>query len=138
MQRRSSALTKKGVPEGVFRMYDEKGNIDSAKVFTQGKLLRVGRMDNQGGLKQGQWKEYYESGQLRAIGNYVDGKRDGIWKFTYENDSLEQTGAYVKGKPNGPWKWFYADGSVRREEVYKNGLEDGSDERIFQRRNCNG
>ncbi len=115
---------KKGVPEGVFRMYDEKGNIDSAKVFAQGKLLRIGRMDNLG-LEQGEWKEYYESGQLRAIGNYVDGKRDGLWKFSYENDSLEQMGAYLKGKPVGAWKWFYPDGSTRREESYKNGLEDG-------------
>ena len=115
---------KKGVPEGVFRQYDDKGNIDSAKVFSMGRLLRQGRMDNQG-REQGEWKEFYESGRLRAIGNYVDGKREGVWKFSYENDSLEQTGAYVSGKPNGPWTWYYPNGSLRREESYKEGKEDG-------------
>ena len=59
------------------------------------------------GREQGEWKEFYESGKIRSIGVYVDGKRDGVWKFSFENDSMEQVGAYVKGKPNGPWKWYY-------------------------------
>ena len=115
---------KKGVPEGVFRKYDEQGNIDSAKVYSGGRLLRQGKMDNQG-REQGEWKRVYESGKLRAIGNYVDGKREGPWKFSFENDTLEQTGTFVKGKPNGPWKWYYPNGQLRREETYANGKENG-------------
>jgi antitoxin component YwqK of YwqJK toxin-antitoxin module len=115
---------KKGVPEGVFRQYDEKGNIDSAMVFSKGRLLRQGRMDNQG-REQGTWKEFYESGHLRGIGNYVDGKKEGEWKFSFENDSLEQVGEYVRGVPNGPWRWYYPDGKLRREETYREGKEEG-------------
>lgn len=116
---------KKGLPDGVFRQYDEKGNLDSAKVYSGGKLLRQGKMDDQG-REQGEWKEFYENGKLRAIGNYVDGKREGIWKFSHENDSLEQIGKFVKGKPEGEWKWFYPSGALRREENYKAGKEDGN------------
>ena len=115
---------KKGVPEGVFRKYDESGNIDSAKVYSGGRLLRQGRMDNQG-REQGGWREFYESGHLRASGNYIDGNREGVWLFSFENDSNEQVGAYIKGKPNGPWKWYYPNGELRREETYKTGKEEG-------------
>lgn len=115
---------KKGMPEGIFRQYDREGNLDSAKVFAAGRLLRQGKIDNQG-REQGEWKEFYESGKLKAIGNYTDGKKDGLWKHTFENDSLEQIGVFVKGKPEGLWKWYYPSGVVRREETYKNGKENG-------------
>jgi uncharacterized protein len=116
---------KKGVPEGVFRQYDEKGNLEGTKVYHAGKMLREGIMDEQG-REQGQWKEYYESGHLRSIGNYVDGRREGEWKFSFENDSMEQVGTYEKGKPNGPWKWYYPNGTLRREETYSSGKENGN------------
>ena len=95
---------KKGVPEGVFRQYDAAGNLDTAKVYASGRLLRQGKIDNQG-REQGEWKEYYESGKIKSTGNYIDGKKEGIWKSAFENDSLEQFGAFSKGKPIGPWKW---------------------------------
>ena len=79
--------------------YDEAGNIDSAKVYSGGRLLRQGKMDNQG-REQGEWKEFYESGKLRAIGNYVDGKREGPGVQLRERYA-EQTGTLVK-EPNGP------------------------------------
>jgi uncharacterized protein len=115
---------KKGVPEGVFRQYDEQGNLGGTKVYHAGKVLREGTMDEQG-REQGQWKEFYESGHVKSIGSYIDGKREGDWKFSFENDSTEQVGTYVKGKPNGPWKWYYPNGALRREETYTAGKENG-------------
>jgi antitoxin component YwqK of YwqJK toxin-antitoxin module len=115
---------KKGVPEGVFRQYDEKGNLAGTKVYHAGKVLREGKMDEQG-REQGEWKEFYESGHVKSIGNYIDGKREGNWKFSFENDSLEQTGVYKKGKPTGPWKWYYPNGELRRDETYTDGKENG-------------
>ena len=115
---------KKGVPEGTFRQYDEQGNLEGAKVYKAGRVLREGKFDGQG-REQGEWKEFYESGHLKSVGIYVDGKREGQWKFSHENDSLEQIGVYVKGKPNGAWKWYYPNGALRREETYENGKEQG-------------
>jgi len=80
---------KKGVPEGTFRQYDENGNLEGAKIYKAGRVLREGKYDGQG-REQGEWKEFYESGHLKSVGLYVDGKREGPWKFSHENDSLEQ------------------------------------------------
>ena len=91
-------------------------------------MLREGKYDGQG-REQGEWKEFYESGHQKSIGNYVDGKREGLWKFSHENDSLEQIGTYVKGKPSGSWKWYYPNGALRREAYLGHSvlMESGKD-----------
>ena len=56
---------KKGVPEGTFRQYDENGNLEGAKVYKAGRVLREGKYDGQG-REQGEWKEFYESGHQKS------------------------------------------------------------------------
>jgi len=114
----------KGVPEGVHRFYNEKGEVDNSKIFRKGILVGQGIYDQEG-IKQGLWKEYYDSGELRSEGKYENGVRVGEWKFYYKNTKLDQKGKYVKGKPEGDWRWFYQNGNSWREEVYSKGKEDG-------------
>ena len=45
----------------------------------------------------GKWVEYYESGEVRQEGNYVEGKRE------------------------GNWVWYYESGKVKDEDIYKDG-----------------
>ena len=122
---KSIGTYKKGLPEGVFREYDAKGNLtDTAKVFSEGRLLRQGKLDDQG-REQGLWKEFFEDGNLRSEGNYKDGKREGRWSYYFNNRQEEQVGEYSKGKPTGEWKKFFADGKLQRKEFYENGKENG-------------
>jgi len=114
----------KGVPEGVHRFYDERGKINNSKIFRRGILVGEGIYDEEG-VKQGVWKEYYETGEPRSEGKYENGVRVGEWKFFFRNGKTDQKGKYIKGKPEGEWKWFHENGNPRREETYSKGKEDG-------------
>ncbi len=59
-----------------------------------------GSSENQmkNGKKEGLWKYYHESGQLREEGNYKDGEREGLWKYYHESGQLEEEINFKDGK----------------------------------------
>ena len=116
--------TKDGVPEGVRREYDEKGNIVKSYIFKYGKIIGEG-IFTEAGQKQGFWKEYYDDGKLKASGFYNKDLRTGKWNFYYPNGQLEQVGKYVNGDPDSVWVWYYNDGKLLRKENYYKGQPDG-------------
>ena len=87
------------------------------------------------GLGQTEYKKiYYENGQLKSEGNYVDGKKDGLWKSYFDNDELLKyspysykenqiqlkTETYYKNdKYNGLMKEYWPDGGLMKEASYK-------------------
>jgi len=114
-----------GKEHGIWKKYDDSGHIVDGAIYNKGVLLGKGVVDHQG-LKQGTWLEYFETGELRAKGEYKDGARYGEWKFFFKNEQTEQTGKYIAGgKPHGMWRWYYEDGSLLRKEEFRNGREDG-------------
>ena len=115
---------KDGIPEGVRREYDEEGNIQKSYIFRKGRIVGEG-IFTEAGQRQGEWKEYYPDGSLKAIGSYHNDERIGQWKFYYQGGQLEELGAYVNGKPDSVWRWFYKSGKVLRTENFYNGLADG-------------
>jgi len=114
----------KGVKEGVHRNYTIDGKVESAKIYLKGKLIGDGIVDPEG-RRQGNWKEYYDTGELRSKGKYKIGSRIGLWVFYYRGGEEEQRGEYHKGKPDGEWKWTYANGNTWRQETFYEGLEEG-------------
>jgi len=122
---KSSGTFNKGVPEGITRRYDEEGKIISGEVYKDGVLLAEGITDEKG-YKQGKWKEFYPSGQLKAEGEYLNDRKSGPWRFFHLNGKDEQIGQYTKdGKPTGDWKWFYENGNILREESFIKGNPEG-------------
>ena len=69
---------------------------------------------------------HYESGEVQARGQLVDGLEDGEWSFFHENGELQAVATFAAGVENGPWEWYYESGTVMRQGTYKNGLYDGS------------
>ncbi len=114
-----------GKPTGVHREYDKEGEVVASTIYDQGIKLFEGVVDA-AGLKQGPWKHFYRSGELKAAGSYKDDLKVGQWKYYFRDSTIEQRGNYIRGKADGLWEWFYADGSTLREEEYRLGLEDGS------------
>jgi antitoxin component YwqK of YwqJK toxin-antitoxin module/predicted esterase len=57
-----------------------------------------------------QQSRFYENGQKRCEGNFLDGKKDGKWTYWYDNGSKEMEEEYVKGKPNKNWTYWDKDG----------------------------
>jgi antitoxin component YwqK of YwqJK toxin-antitoxin module len=124
-QVKTIASYKDGIPEGVRREFTEEGKIKMAYIFKAGEIIGEGIM-NEEGAKNGEWKEYFPNGSLRAEGKYNDGKRVGEWVFYHENGNIEQTGYYNDfGEYDGTWRWYYASGELLREEEWFNGLLDG-------------
>lgn len=58
---------------------------------------------------------FYENGQKRCEGNFLDGKKDGKWTYWYENGSKEMEEEYVNGKPHGNWAYWDKEGEKRGE-----------------------
>lgn len=116
---------RKGVPEGVSRMYANDGTIVKALIYIAGNIVGEGVMDEEGN-KEGPWKEYYIDGKLRASGAYLKNRKTGKWVFYHENGLVEQQGTFdEQGKPIGKWIWNYENGNLWREEYFVNGLVDG-------------
>jgi antitoxin component YwqK of YwqJK toxin-antitoxin module len=123
-QVKSEGSYNKGVEEGVHRFYTLEGKVESAKIYRKGRVIGEGIVDAEG-RRQGDWKEFYETGQLRSKGRYKDNKRTGPWIFYYEDGKVEQEGTYRDGKPDGNWKWTHRNGQTWREEVFFEGMEEG-------------
>lgn len=113
------------VAHGKWREFDTSGVVINTIIYNMGVKLGEGIIDEEG-LKQGPWKEFYTSGELRGIGAYKNGARIGKWSFYYASGQKEQIGKYKEGgRPHGSWFWYYANGEIKREETYLNGKEEG-------------
>lgn len=121
-----SGAYRNGIKEGVHREFDANGNVISSEIYSAGRLLSKGIVDELG-QKQGEWEYYYADSSLtlKAKGKYQDGLKVKKWEYFYPNSNLEQEGSYSIGLADGVWTWYYEDGSILREEVYFKGLEDG-------------
>lgn len=113
-----------GEKNGVFRQFDEEGNVTSAQLYQHGILLAEGKYDERG-RKQGIWKYFWPDGTLKATGNYINDAKDGPWKYYFEDGSLEQEGVYVYDQQDGVWRWYFVDGELRLEQEFLEGLENG-------------
>ncbi len=113
-----------GQKEGVHREYDEEGNVIGGGIYAQGVVLAEGITDDMG-RRQKHWKFYYQTGELKEEGGYIDGKRNGKWTYYFINGNVEQQGRYNRDKPDGYWVWYHENGEIWREEEYERGLRYG-------------
>jgi antitoxin component YwqK of YwqJK toxin-antitoxin module len=114
-----------GIAEGVRREYNRDGTIEQSYIFSKGKIIGMGIVDEKG-LKQGKWTEFYENGTKKAEGSYKDNKKIGYWKFYYKNGKIEQEGEYNnKGNTEGEWKRYFENGNTLSISNFLDGLEEG-------------
>jgi uncharacterized protein (TIGR02145 family) len=92
-----------------------KFNLCSVRCV-QDKVKPIGNY--KGGKEHGEWKFFYENGNLRMIVNFKDGKEYGEWKFFYENGNVKEVGNYINGKGQGEWKEFHENGNVKEVGNY--------------------
>lgn len=124
--------------KGVFKYYDEQGNLKATNEFDKsgekalnktytanGRMIATGYYVNQ--KKDGVWK-YYDavSGQLRLAEDNENGKVHG-WSRLYNpnNGTLAEETQYVNGLPEGQCHKFSDTGVLLMECQYHNGVLDG-------------
>ena len=124
--------------KGVFKYYDEQGNLKATNEFDKsgekalnkifapnGKMVATGYYLNQ--KKEGEWKYFDEvSGQLRLAEDNKEGKVHG-WSRLYnpQNGMLADETQYVEGQPEGQCRKYSDSGVLLMECQYRNGLLDG-------------
>jgi antitoxin component YwqK of YwqJK toxin-antitoxin module len=113
-----------GMKEGTHRYYNKEGNIEAAEIYNRDEKTAEGII-NQKGDYQGLWKLYYETGELKAEGEFENSNRIGEWIIYHKNGEIEHRAKYVVGLPQGRWTWYFDNGTLRREEYYRRGKEDG-------------
>ncbi len=120
-----TATYYKDVPEGIRRDYDTLGNITRGYIFQNGWLRYEGITDANG-LRQGLWKEYYDTGELRSEGHYKNSIMTGTWNFYFTDKKVEITGKYnSKGQKTGSWIWYYPNRQELMVENWAKGELDG-------------
>lgn len=69
-------------------------------------------------FEDGPYKTYYESGQVKSEGSYLNGKPDGKWIDYFENGQISSEYSYANGKyDKTSHKSYYEDGTLKREVI---------------------
>ena len=103
---------------------------DNSVPFT-GKMLDtlnnrlIIEFDVVNGLKQGKFTLLTLDGSFAVQGYMNKNKNDGNWKYYYEGGQLECTGNFNNDVPIGKWFWFYRNGLTKCEGLFINGKPDG-------------
>ena len=66
-------------------------------------------------------KYFFETGDVRAEGKYVDGKMEGEWIFYKKSGYLWQRGNFVSSEKHGDWIRYDKDGTVEYHAHFANG-----------------
>ena len=78
------------------------------------------------GLSQNEpYQAYYDNGQLKVSGQYIDGNQEGIWKYYHENGQLSSEGNYKNDKSEGKWIGYWDNGNTRNILYHKDGKYNG-------------
>lgn len=62
---------------------------------------------------------YYKNGNVKQVGNFVDGKLEGKWISYSEDGNVQVIALYRDGKKQGTWQYFESP-YLTKEVDYKN------------------
>lgn len=88
-------------------------NVLEIRSFVKGKL-------------NGEASTYYNSGELKRKGNYLDSQYHGIWTQWYKNGNKEFEIAYSNGKMKGDYTIWYRNGEIKEKGTYEDNYKTGT------------
>ena len=117
--------------------WNKVSTVDSAVYYK-----RVAALDAYG-HPVGRYTDYYMSGKIRMIGQYINGRRWGSFTSYYENGDYKETGSYKDGEyfigsawdeqgnskvidGDGECTHYYYNKQKKNEGSYKNGKKTGT------------
>jgi len=92
------------------------------KSRVENKIIEYDVVD---GLKHGDFRLYYEDGNIEIKGQVDKNKNIGKWQYFYESGQIESEGNFVDNLPEGEWKWYYRSGELREQGIIKGGKRIG-------------
>ena len=127
---------EKGLPEGMAKEFDTLGNILAVTVYKKGYVIKrenVNRTDFYQ-MKQGSWKYFWDNGNLKMEGYYVNNKKHGFFKYyneegvflqieKWENDELKVDA--LETKQLEKQVAFHPNGKIKTEAYFFQGKPEG-------------
>ncbi|PCH91236.1 MAG: hypothetical protein COB85_09350 [Bacteroidetes bacterium] len=80
------------------------------------------------GVKNGPWNQFFENGNPRVVGNYVEGKLQGKTTFYNVDGSIGHEGEYRDNIKHGTWVFNKEDGTHKINLIYNMGHVTNQDE----------
>jgi len=77
------------------------------------------------GMKNGEFKIYYSSGNLEMTGAIKNNKNEGKWSYYYPNGQIESEGYFKEDNVTDKWVWYYKNGIIKEEGNFLNGKREG-------------
>ena len=84
------------------------------------------------GLRKDKYFEYYKNGQTEIEGDFFDDLKSGIWKMHYETGEIKQTGKFVLGKEQGEFILYHLNGNVEVQTRYVDGKRYGGYQSFYK------
>lgn len=77
------------------------------------------------GKFEGEYKGYYQNGNLRIEGTYKNDLKNGLWKEFNEQGNLINEYSIINGELEGKFTTYHPEGKIKSSSIYKNGLLHG-------------
>ncbi len=81
--------------------------------------------DYVGGILHGTEKSYYQSGKLKSVGKFNQGKVNGTVTGYYEDGSIQVKAYFNNGVKQGRVAYYYLNGSKQLEQFFTDDKLDG-------------
>ncbi len=125
---KSKELYLDSIPIGEHIFYNKEGKPEKSIRYSRqgtGNRTAEGPVD-ENEKRTGEWKNYFETGELRSSGKFINDRQNGEWKYFLQNGKIEQIGNFNNGVMEGEWKWYFPSGKLLREEIYVKGKPNGT------------
>lgn len=96
---------------------DTKYKEKEEKFYDDGSMEYVGGYDSDGN-RHGEWKYYYQNGNLWSLGNYLNGIKTGKKEVYWPTGQLRYEGFFADDQKSGHWVFYDMDGSIINEADY--------------------
>ena len=106
-------------------LYKEGSNIPftgKEKALVNNKIIEY---DVKDGYKHGEFKLYFEDGNIEIQGQIDSNRNVGKWIYYFPDGEIESEGYFNFDLPNGKWIWNYPNGKRKEEGEYNNGFHIG-------------
>lgn len=82
--------------------------------------------------REGEWRYYTPSGNLKMLQNFTDGLLNGEAKKYYANGNLEEVVTYDSSLMHGEYRYYYENGKLQSKSYYQNGELTGEAVSYYQ------
>ena len=109
--------------------------LKNKKEVAKGKWLNAGQfLVTKGNTRNGTFKEYYDSGEIRRTFKFNGGSLNGVSEVFYRSGKVERKGVFKSGQEIGKSQLFYPNGRLKGWSIYQRGKKNGPTELYYSNR----